>query len=104
MTAPPDPGLQAQRTSLAWTRTSFAVLLNGVILMLHDIADHRAGPGLVAAGIAMLVALLTYGIGLRRQKTLARHPLPATLTPRTEVVVVTAAVLVLILVSVVVLL
>jgi uncharacterized membrane protein YidH (DUF202 family) len=97
----PDPGLQAQRTSLAWTRTSFAVLANGALLMLHDIAHHRAGFGLAAGGIAVILAVLTYLIGVRRQRLLARHPLPQRLTPRTEVVVVTAAVLVLILVSVI---
>jgi len=100
LTAPPDPGLQAQRTSLAWTRTSFAVLANGAILMLHDIPHHRAGFGLAAGGIAMAVALLTYRIGVRRQRVLARHPLPQRLTPHTEVMVVTMAVLTLIVVSV----
>lgn len=96
----PDPGLQAQRTSLAWTRTSFAVLANGALLMLHDIAHHRAGFGLAAGGIAIIVAVLTYLTGVRRQRVLARHPLPQRLTPHREVVVVTAAVLVLIVVSV----
>lgn len=100
----PDSGLQAQRTSLAWTRTSFAVLANGALLMLHDIAHHRAGFGLVAAGIAVAVAALTYAIGVRRQRLLASVPLPQHLTPGTEVIVVTAAVLLLIAVSVVALL
>jgi uncharacterized membrane protein YidH (DUF202 family) len=95
-----DAGLQAQRTSLAWTRTSLAVLANGALLMAHDIADHRAGFGLAAGVIAVLVALLTYVIGLRRQRILAREPLPQRITPHTEVLVVTAAVLVLVIVSV----
>jgi uncharacterized membrane protein YidH (DUF202 family) len=93
-------GLQAERTSLAWTRTSLAVLANGALLMLHDIAHHRSGFGLAAAGIAVVVAVLTYLVGLRRQRVLATDPLPARLTPRTEVAVVTVAVLVLIAVSV----
>lgn len=95
-----EEGLQAQRTSLAWTRTSLAVLANGAVLMLHDIADHRAGFGLAAAGIAALVAALTYLIGRRRQRLLARDPLPVALTPRVEVVAVTVAVVSLIVVSI----
>ncbi|MDV3127106.1 DUF202 domain-containing protein [Mycobacterium sp. 21AC1] len=99
MTAP-DPGLQAQRTSLSWTRTSFAVLGNGALLMLHDIQDHRAGFGLAAAAVAVVIALLVYLVGVRRQRTLARHPLPRNVRPVREVHVVTIGVLVLIVVSV----
>ena len=96
----PDPGLQAQRTSLSWTRTAFAVLANGAVLMLHDISHHQTGFGLVAAGVAVIIALLVYLVGVRRQRTLAQHPLPVRVTPAFEVHVVTAAVLILIVVSV----
>jgi hypothetical protein len=95
-----ERGLQAERTSLSWTRTAFAVLGNGALLMLHDIADHRAGFGLVAAGVAVAVALLVYLVGLRRQRVLARDPLPSRITPSPEVEVVTVGVLILIVVSV----
>ncbi|CAN5799476.1 DUF202 domain-containing protein [soil metagenome] len=94
------PGLQAQRTSLAWTRTSFAVLANGALLMVRDIHHHEAGFGLVAGVVAVLVAAVTFLIGLRRQRRLATDPLPQSITPRREVYLLTALVLVLIGISV----
>jgi uncharacterized membrane protein YidH (DUF202 family) len=94
------PGLQAQRTSLAWTRTSFAVLANGALLMVRDIRHHSAGFGLAAAAVAVVIAAVTFLIGVRRQRTLAKNPLPQSISPRREVNLVTALVLVLIAVSV----
>jgi hypothetical protein len=95
-----ERGLQAERTSLSWTRTAFAVLGNGALLMLHDIQDHKAGFGLLAACVAVAVALLVYLVGLRRQRVLARDPLPGRITPSPDVYVVTVGVLILIVVSV----
>ncbi|HME46771.1 DUF202 domain-containing protein [Mycobacterium sp.] len=78
-------GLQAERTALAWTRTSFAVLGNGVLLVLKQLPHYRGSAPLSLAGIAAVVALCVYVIGLQRQRTLARRPLPDEITPRREV-------------------
>lgn len=76
------------------------MLANGALLMLHDLQRHRAGFGLAAASVAVVIALLVYLVGVRRQHILARHPLPRNVRPTTEVHVVTIGVLVLIIVSV----
>lgn len=92
-------GLQAERTALAWTRTSFAVAANGALLMLRDFHSYNGLPRLVAAGLAVTFALSTYVISIRRQRTLGRRPLPRRITPRREVHLIGVSVLVLVLVS-----
>jgi uncharacterized membrane protein YidH (DUF202 family) len=90
--------LQAERTALAWTRTSLAVLVNGALLMARDF-DTYEPIRIVAIGLAVAIALSAYLIGLRRQRTLARRPLPPRITPRLEVHLMALSVLVLIVVS-----
>ncbi len=94
-----EGGLQAERTALAWTRTSFALLGNGALLMLRDLRSFPGRLGLAAVAFAVLIALTTYFIGLRRQRTLTRRPLPYPLTPRREVYLLGISVLVLVVVS-----
>ena len=77
-----ESGLQAERTALAWTRTSFAVLGNGVLFVLKQVPHYRDPSPLIMAGIAAFVALIAYLIGLRRQRTLTRRPLPHKITAR----------------------
>ena len=104
MTASPgaaDTGLAAERTVLAWTRTSLGVLANGALLLFRDLHGALGRLGLVAVGLALTVAAYTFVVGMRRQRTLARRPLPSPITPRWEVYVVAAAVVALIVVSVV---
>lgn len=93
MTAPGGP---AERTTLAWTRTSFAFLVNGVLLALKDVhgAGQRLG-ALLPAGVACAAAAVTYAIARRRQGTLAQRPLPTPITARRQVYLVGAATLVL---------
>jgi uncharacterized membrane protein YidH (DUF202 family) len=94
-----EAGLQAERTALAWTRTSLALLANGALLLLSDLRGFPGRLGLVAVGFAVVLALATYLIGLRRQRTLTRRPLPYPLTPRREVYLLGFSVLVLVIVS-----
>jgi uncharacterized membrane protein YidH (DUF202 family) len=98
-------GLQPERTALAWTRTSFAVLANGALLMVRNLHGENGFRGdngsfrLFAVGVAIALALCIYLIGVRRQRILARRPLPQRMTPRGEVHLVGISVLVLIVAS-----
>jgi uncharacterized membrane protein YidH (DUF202 family) len=86
----------ADRTALAWTRTSFAFLGNGALLMIRNLHGPVGPWQLIPAFLAAAVALGTYVIALRRQRTLQRHPLPARITPRRQVYVIGTAALVLV--------
>lgn len=65
------PGLQAERTLLAWERTSLGLLANGALLMLRGTDSTRLAV-LVPAGAALVLALATAAIGLRRRQAINR--------------------------------
>ena len=92
-------GSQPERTTLAWTRTSLAVLANGAILLLQRTHSDARPLHFVAAGVAALLALAVYLIGVRRQRILARRPLPDRISPRREVYLTGGAIIALILIS-----
>jgi uncharacterized membrane protein YidH (DUF202 family) len=94
--------LPAERTALAWTRTSFAFLANGALLMIKNLHGHTGPTAFIPALLAAAVALGTYAIALRRQRTLQQHPIPARITPRRQVHAIGVAVLVLIVVTTIV--
>ena len=89
----------ADRTTLAWTRTCFAFLANGALLMIRNLHDPLGPKGLIPAFLAAVVALGTYAIALQRQRTLQRHPMPARITARRPVHIIGMGVLVLIVVT-----
>lgn len=93
----PAPGGPAERTTLAWTRTAFAFLMNGALLAVKDVhgVGQRFG-ALIPAAIACTVAWTTYVIARRRQQTLAQRPLPEHITARRQVYTVGIGTLVLI--------
>jgi uncharacterized membrane protein YidH (DUF202 family) len=94
-----DRGSQADRTTLAWTRTSFAFLANGALLMIRNLHGSVGPTGLIPAALAGAVALGTFLIALQRQRTLQQRPLPERITPRRQVHVIGTAVLALIVVT-----
>jgi uncharacterized membrane protein YidH (DUF202 family) len=98
---PPPNTLPAERTVLAWTRTSFAFLANGALLTVKDLHGARGLAALILAGLAGLAALCTYLIGLQRQRTLQRRPIPTHITPRRQVHIVAMATLLLIVMTMV---
>ena len=92
-------GTQPERTALAWTRTSLAVLANGALLLLRDTHTDASALHRVAAGVAGMLALSIYLIGVRRQRLLACRPLPDRISPRHEVYLTGASIIALILIS-----
>jgi uncharacterized membrane protein YidH (DUF202 family) len=98
---PPANTLPAERTVLAWTRTSFAFLANGALLTIKDIHGAKGVAALILAGLAGVAALCTYLIALQRQRTLQRRPIPTRITPRRQVYIVGIAALLLIVMTMV---
>ena len=91
-------GLQAERTALAWTRTSLALLANGALLSLRDRSDDGLR-AVVPPILAVAVALCAYLIARQRQRRLGHRPLPARIRPCRSVRLIGTAVLALILVT-----
>ena len=93
-----DRGLQPERTSLAWTRTSLAVVVSGGLVLLkdRDVAHLFDHPGRTAVGgLAIAVAVTLFLVGVRRRRMLSDNRPAVHSTARREILGAGAAVLVL---------
>ncbi|MDI2126413.1 DUF202 domain-containing protein [Yinghuangia seranimata] len=70
-TAPRDPGLQQERTRLAWSRTALAFAANGGLL-LHAGHERDAWPWLLPGALVIALSLLVYLAGLVRAERVER--------------------------------
>lgn len=76
------PGLQPERTALAWTRTAAVALVSGVLLVRFGI--HGGDPLPIAAAVAAL-ALAVFALRRRRLRLSA-----ATRAPRARLMLAVA--------------
>lgn len=65
-------GLQAERTSLAWTRTSAALLANGGLVLLRHLTGGGSPAHLVLAGAGLGLAVVVAVLGRVRSRTILR--------------------------------
>ncbi|GGY09706.1 DUF202 domain-containing protein [Streptomyces djakartensis] len=77
-----DPGLQPERTRLAWRRTTLSATVAAVLAVRAALHGGASAPGIVACALccALWLGLLT--VAHRRIRTLAARASPTPFPPR----------------------
>ncbi|MFJ2604986.1 DUF202 domain-containing protein [Streptomyces sp. NPDC091279] len=77
-----DPGLQPERTLLAWRRTTLAGTVAAVLAVRTVLRDSASGAGVVACGVCCLLWVGFLMLAHRRIRVLASGGAPVALAPR----------------------
>ncbi|MEE1752507.1 DUF202 domain-containing protein [Streptomyces sp. SP18CS02] len=74
-----DPGLQPERTRLAWRRTTLSCTVAAVLAAKQSVHDEITAAGLVGAALSLVVWLAFLGLAHRRMRALGTaRPRPMT--------------------------
>jgi uncharacterized membrane protein YidH (DUF202 family) len=71
---PRGSGLQAERTALAWQRTTFGLLANGGLFAWRAAGGEHTLPDLVLAGGLLVLAVVVAAYGHARERSLLALP------------------------------
>jgi uncharacterized membrane protein YidH (DUF202 family) len=77
-----DPGLQPERTRLAWRRTTLSGTVSAVLAVKTALHGGASAPGLVACALCCVLWLGFLGIAHHRIRTLSTTAAPAPFAPR----------------------
>ncbi|MGY1581591.1 DUF202 domain-containing protein [Streptomyces sp. MN13] len=77
-----DPGLQPERTRLAWRRTTLSGTVAAVLAMRTALTDGPTAAGAVVCALCFTLWLAFLLLAHHRIRTLMATPRPAPLTPR----------------------
>ncbi|MEU9894739.1 DUF202 domain-containing protein [Streptomyces phaeochromogenes] len=77
-----DPGLQPERTRLAWRRTTLAGTVATVLAVKAALHNGPSAPGIAVAALCCALWLGFLAVAHRRIRVLAEGGEPTTLTPR----------------------